>query len=60
VLDHPFDREFGIETPRFRQSRLRFLHLAGVRVGGGQVRVGEKRAKARVDRLAIFIDRGFG
>ena len=57
MFDHPFDREFGILTACFRQGRLRLVHLARVRVGRGEVRVDEKRAKARIDRRVIFVDR---
>ena len=33
--NHPFDRDFGIETAGFGQRRFRLIHLAAVGVGGG-------------------------
>jgi hypothetical protein len=33
MVDHPFDREFGIAAAGFGQGGLRLVHLARMRVG---------------------------
>ena len=36
MLNHPSDREFGIETAGFGERGFRLVHLADLGVGGGQ------------------------
>jgi hypothetical protein len=46
-----------METAGFGKFCLRLIHLAGKRVGSGQVRMDEKRAYAQVERVVILLDR---
>jgi hypothetical protein len=57
MFDHPFDRQFRIETARFGQRLLRLVYLARLRVGRRQVRIYKIGAKTRVDRLVKLVDR---
>ena len=45
VFLQPFDGEFRINSSGFRQGRLRVIQPARVRIGGGQVRVGNAEAQ---------------
>jgi hypothetical protein len=56
MLDHPFDREFGIEAACFGQGCFRLVHPARLRVGGGQVCIDLVTVKTQVDRLAQLGD----
>jgi len=60
MLSGPFDGELGIEAKGFLQVGLRFRGLAQRRVGRGQIRISPKAATACVERLLVFVDRGFG
>jgi len=57
MLDHRPNRELRIQAASFGQRGLGLIDSAGIGVGRRQSRVNEKLAKARVERLAIGIDR---
>jgi hypothetical protein len=59
VFLHPFDCDCGIEAAGFRQGGLGLVRLARLGVCGRQIRVGVILVIAEVDRLAIFVNRGF-
>src|SRR5271155_3776122 len=55
---HPLDRDCWVEPAGFGEFGLRLIHLAGLRVGGGRVRMDEIHPlQTHVERLAIFVDR---
>src|ERR1700722_14118259 len=58
MLKPPFDREFGIDPPRFRQGVLRLIHPARLRVGGGQGRIDDVTAVTRGGSLTKLGDGG--
>ena len=57
MLDHRPDRELRIQAASLGQGGLGLIDSAGIGVGRRQSRVNEKLAKARVERLAIVVDR---
>src|SRR6202044_758751 len=60
VLSIPFDGEARIEAKGFGDERLRLVHLAQKRIGGGEVGVVPVGVIAGVDRLSVFDDCRFG
>ena len=54
----PFDRQFGIEPPGFRQGQLPLINLAFERIRGGQIDVRYESTKSGVDCLMVFVDSG--